>query len=506
MKCGRKTARGLMALVAVIVLTFSIQLAAWAEGQSDDNSLSSLGITTQGVTVSPDFSYDHLTYDVVVPAGTTELALDPVLSNPNATINSIDGTTLTNGTGTVTITVTAPSGAMTAYTLNVTTAADTNVDPATAISEKESQRASETQAQTQSETQPVTETEDSRYVKVDKNTLKDAEDTISRLQSDLQVYKDRSHTFTYVIYALIAGCVVLLFLVVNLLIRKKDIAAELNTYKKQRKLPEGFDDTGDVIPQDGWLDDEPDERASRKQKKNKRGMTVPSYGETDDLIMDVPPVAPGTRQNAQTSWTQQQVGTPVMPPKEYTPYNGYAKTGRQTKPAGGHGTQGAGSTSMDETRRYSVPQHEEGMKKTPAPGDQTIVLPGKKLTRAEKAAARKAEKEARKAKKEEQESRWKKAPAPGENPYAGQQGYPGVMPAGGDMKDTVSRDQQPAQVQIPSQPQGQSQPSQVQVPSQPQEQSQPSQAPVQPAQGQPQPRRLNPDQKDDGVKVDMIDL
>ena len=162
MKCGRKTARGLMALVAVIVLTFSIQLAAWAEGQSDDNSLSSLGITTQGVTVSPDFSYDHLTYDVVVPAGTTELALDPVLSNPNATINSIDGTTLTNGTGTVTITVTAPSGAMTAYTLNVTTAADTNVDPATAISEKESQRASETQAQTQSETQPVTETEDSR--------------------------------------------------------------------------------------------------------------------------------------------------------------------------------------------------------------------------------------------------------------------------------------------------------------------------------------------------------
>ena len=72
---------------------------------------------------------------------------------------------------------------------------------------------SETQAQTQSETQPVTETEDARYVKVDKNTLKDAEDTISRLQSDLQVYKDRSHTFTYVIYALIAGCVVLLFLV-----------------------------------------------------------------------------------------------------------------------------------------------------------------------------------------------------------------------------------------------------------------------------------------------------
>ena len=459
MKCGRKTARGLMTLVAVIVLTFSIQLAVRAEGQSDDNSLSSLGITTQGVTVSPDFSYDHLTYDVVVPA-------------------------------------TAPSGAMTAYTLNVTTAADTNVDPATAISEKESQRASETQAQTQSETQPVTETEDARYVKVDKNTLKDAEDTISRLQSDLQVYKDRSHTFTYVIYALIAGCVVLLFLVVNLLIRKKDIAAELNTYKKPRKLPEGFDDTGDVIPQDGWLDDEPDERASRKQKKNKRGMTVPSYGETDDLIMDVPPVAPGARQNAQTSWTQQQVGTPVMPPKEYTPYNGYAKTGRQTKPAGGNGTQGADSSAMDETRRYTVPQHAEGMKKTPAPGDQTIVLPEKKMTRAEKASARKAEKEARKAKKEEQESRWKKAPVSGENPYAGQQGYPGVMPAGTSW--TSQGQVQPSKAPV--------QPSKAPV--------QQPQAPVQPTQeqssvqtqSQPSPRRFNPDQKEDGVKVDMIDL
>ena len=133
------------------------------------------------------------------------------------------------------------------------------------------------------------------------------------------------------------------------------------------------------------------------------------------------------------------------------------------------------------------------------------------MTRAEKASARKAEKEARKAKKEEQESRWKKAPAPGENPYAGQQGYPGVMLAGGDMKDTVSRNQQQPS-QVPSQPQGQSQPSQV--PSQPQGQSQQPQAPVQPPQqqpavqpqGQPQPSRFNPDQKEDGVKVDMIDL
>jgi hypothetical protein len=226
-------------------------------------------------------------------------------------------------------------------------------------------------------------------------------------------------------------------------------------------------------------------------------MTVPSYGETDDLIMDVPPVAQGARQNAQTSWTQQQVGTPVMTPKEYTPYNGYAKTGGQTKPEGGRGTQGAGGASMDETRRYSVLQHAEGPKKTPTPGDQTIVLPGKKLTRAEKAAARRAEKEARRAKKEEQESRWRKTPAPGENPYAVRQGYPGVMPAQGQSHEpAVQPSQRP---QAPAQP-PQGQPS-VQIQSQP-PQGQPS---VQ-TQGQPSPDRLSPDQKEDGVKVDMIDL
>ena len=179
------------------------------------------------------------------------------------------------------------------------------------------------------------------------------------------------------------------------------------------------------------------------------------------------------------------------------------RNNKYTKPAGGHGMQGAGSTSMDETRRYSVPQHEEGMKKTPAPGDQTIVLPEKKMTRAEKAAARKAEKEARKAKKEEQESRWKKAPASGENPYAGQQGYPGVMPAGTSW--TSQGQVQPSKAPL-QQPQAPVQPSKAP--------SQQPQAPVQPTQeqssvqtqSQPSPRRFNPDQKEDGVKVDMIDL
>ena len=474
MNSRRKTAGWLAAFFLMMILVISSAAVAFAGDQSDDNSLTSLGITTQGVTVSPDFSYDHLTYDVVVPAGTTELQLDPVLSNPNATINSIDGTTLTDGTGTVTITITAPSGAMTAYTLNVTTAPDTQQDPATAISEQEAQKTTETAAQ--SETQAETQTEDSRYVKVDKNTLQDAEDTISRLQSDLQVYKDRSHTFTYVIYVLIAVSVILLFFVVNLLLRKKDLASELNEYKKHHKMPEGFDDTGDVIPEGGWLDDEPDEPTAKKQKKSSRKKAVPQYRDADDLLDDTISMTPDGRVNSQTSWTKQQVGTPVEPPKEYVPYNGYARGSQKTQPqreqtmaAAGRGSdprqrkmpqpqsrktpQGAGVS--DETRRYSVPQGTMPVSHK-VPGDETIVLPTKKLSRAEKAAAKKAEKEARKAQRAAQESKWKKAPEKNSASFDGRQEYPGVMRASDEVKDhsmpgTVSDGQSdPWQIPAPS--------------------------------------------------------
>lgn len=106
-------------------------------------------------------------------------------------------------------------------------------------------------------------------------------------------------------------------------------------------------------------------------------------------------------------------------------------------------------------------------------------------------------------KKEEQESRWKKAPASGENPYTGQQGYPGVMPAGTSW--TSQGQVQPSKAPL-QQPQAPVQPSKAP--------SQQPQAPVQPTQeqssvqtqSQPSPRRFNPDQKEDGVKVDMIDL
>lgn len=59
---------------------------------SDDNSLSALNI--HNGTLSRDFEYNILEYDVTVDPGTAELYLEPSTSNPAATIDSITGTVL----------------------------------------------------------------------------------------------------------------------------------------------------------------------------------------------------------------------------------------------------------------------------------------------------------------------------------------------------------------------------------------------------------------------------
>ena len=72
----------LLTLLALVWI-FAIPVLA-EEGGSGDNSLSTLGITTEGVTVSPDFVYSTIEYNVTVPAGTKRLELSPVTSNENA--------------------------------------------------------------------------------------------------------------------------------------------------------------------------------------------------------------------------------------------------------------------------------------------------------------------------------------------------------------------------------------------------------------------------------------
>lgn len=220
---GRKTVWKSVLLTVMLLVWTCMAVPALAEEASGDNSLSSLGITTEGVTVSPDFYYSTIEYQVTVPSGTSRLELDPVTSNSGASIISIDGQDIgSDGTTTVSITVQAANGNQITYYLYVTTDATTQAAGTAAETE--------TEAATEAETETEPETEDPRYVKVDRNALEEAEKTISTLKTETGNYRDRVTLLTRILYGMIALCVILLFAVINLVLKKKDLKAELQNY------------------------------------------------------------------------------------------------------------------------------------------------------------------------------------------------------------------------------------------------------------------------------------
>ena len=216
---GRKTVWKSILLTVMLLVWTCMAVPVLAEEASGDNSLSSLGITTEGVTVSPDFYYSTIEYQVTVPSGTSRLELDPVPSNSGASIIGIDGQDIgSDGTTTVAITVQAANGNQITYYLYVTT--DTTTQAAAPAAE------TETEAVTEAEP----ETEDPRYVKVDRNALEEAEKTISTLKTETGNYRDRVTLLTRILYGMIALCVILLFAVINLALKKKDLKSELQNY------------------------------------------------------------------------------------------------------------------------------------------------------------------------------------------------------------------------------------------------------------------------------------
>ena len=373
-------------MTVLLLLSMGTVLHADEEELSDDNSLSSLGILTEDITISPDFSYDIWSYDVVVPAYSTELELEPVTSNANATISDISGTTLDeNGNGTVVITVVSESGNPIQYVLNVTREEEVR-DPAQAISENEAALV---------ETPPASaepQTEDPRYVKVDKNSLQEAENTIERLQKEMEVYKERNNLFTYVIYGLIAVSVVLLFIVINLLLRRRDISRELKEYRKMGAVQGGGAGRGEApasqrIPEEErWPDDDDDwddwaEEAREKKGRKKKGRQnrgEEAAAEREEAV------------NVQTSWTETQVGTPAEPSRRYSGSAGRGRgsdapargenAGRNQAPSERNQTasrsasrsKGSGKVS-DNTRMYraSSGQNQSAHR---VPGDQTRMI------------------------------------------------------------------------------------------------------------------------------------
>ena len=213
-------------ILAVLALIWLCTAPVLAEGASGDNSLSSLGITTEGVTVSPEFYYSTIEYQVTVPGGTARLELEPVTSNSGASIVSIEGQDIgEDGTTTVVITVAAENGNQCGYYLYVKT--DPSVQAVGTAVQTETE--SETEPQTEPQTEP--ETEDPRYVKVDRSSLEEAENTISTLKMETSNYRDRVTLLTRILYGMIGLCVILLFVVINLILKKKDLKSELQEYR-----------------------------------------------------------------------------------------------------------------------------------------------------------------------------------------------------------------------------------------------------------------------------------
>lgn len=219
---NRKVCGWKKTVLFLCLITWLCGVTVSADGLSGDNSLSSLGLMVEGATVTPEFEYSTIEYNVTVPAGTQEIVLDPVTSNPTAEIVSITGTELTNGEGTVVITVRAENGSECGYYLYVTSEAAASEPAQQPVTEKE------TQPPTEKETEP--ETEDPRYVRVDRNSLEEAEKTIETLKTETASYRDRLRLLMKILYGMIAFCVVLLFVVINLILKKKDLKAELREY------------------------------------------------------------------------------------------------------------------------------------------------------------------------------------------------------------------------------------------------------------------------------------
>lgn len=216
MNRARKTWK--FSIAAVLMLTWMFAVTAFASGLSDDNSLSSLGL--HNGTAQQEFVYSTWEYDVVVEPGTTELLLEPTTSNPNATITSITGTVLQDGQATVLINVESESGIPMTYTLHVTEG-----DTGTGESESETETQTETQTeQTEQQTEPQTE----------QQTESAANDTtVQLLQAQVDRLKENTDLTMKIIYGLIALAVVLLFVIINLILKNRDLKDDLKDSENQ---------------------------------------------------------------------------------------------------------------------------------------------------------------------------------------------------------------------------------------------------------------------------------
>lgn len=207
-----------LSIAAVMVLTWMFAMTTLASGLSDDNSLSDLGL--HNGTVQGEFVYSTWEYDVVVEPGTTELLLEPVTSNPNATITSITGTVLENGQATVLINLQSESGNPMTYTLHVTEGEGAAAGEAESETEAQTEAQTETQA-TEAQTEAQTETSAAN------------DNTVKILQAQVDKLKANTDLTMKIIYGLIGLTVVLLFIIINLILKSRDLKDDIKDAENQ---------------------------------------------------------------------------------------------------------------------------------------------------------------------------------------------------------------------------------------------------------------------------------
>lgn len=232
------------ALILGLILLFMMSVTALA---SSDNSLSALNV--ENGTVSPDFVYSTWEYDVKVAPGTTELSLNPTTSDSNASVTSIEGTTLDNGTGTVLITVTAENGSAFTYTLHVSV--DESLAP-----ETESETEPATEAPTEAPTQAVTETPATEITQ---------NEAYIKLNNQVNSYKERLDLSMKIIYGLIAFSVLLLFIIINQILKNKDLKDDLRDMEEMGANMGGYGQ--ETYGDNGNYYEEPAKPMTRKEKK-----------------------------------------------------------------------------------------------------------------------------------------------------------------------------------------------------------------------------------------------
>lgn len=224
-----RTVRGKANCVAAVVAAMLWLLCMTAAADSGDNSLYDLGLEN-AVSVTPEFYYSTLEYDVVVPAGTTELLLTPVTSNSEARVTDISGAELDEeGNATVYVTVEAPNGAQVSYTLHVTSEAEPETEAPQTEKDKEKEQQEELQRQSESEANARREAE-----------LNAARGQIQTLLAQNDDLTKRLNLLMYVLYGLIGFAVVLLFIIINQTLRNKDLKDDLKEAKNQAEMNNEF--------------------------------------------------------------------------------------------------------------------------------------------------------------------------------------------------------------------------------------------------------------------------